>query len=129
MEDNLKILIFVESRYKANRKKIKSVIKETLHENQIKSAIEVSVAIVGDRKMRALNKQYRQKDSTTNVLSFPLSEGENTHLPSDILRLGDIVVAYPQVINDAARDDMLVDDKINELVAHGLLHLLGLHHE
>jgi ssRNA-specific RNase YbeY (16S rRNA maturation enzyme) len=39
------------------------------------------------------------------------------------------VLSYPQVINDAVRDEMLVDDKVDELVEHGLMHLLGLHHE
>jgi len=61
-------------------------------------------------------------------LSFPLAEGEQTPLPSGVLRLGDIVLSYPQVIKESARDDMMVDDKINELVQHGLLHLLGEHH-
>ena len=48
---------------------------------------------------------------------------------NDVLRLGDIVLSYPQVINDAVRDEMLVDDKVDELIEHGLMHLLGIHHE
>lgn len=127
--DNVKILIFVESRYRVSRKKIKSAIKFVLEEQKVLSPLEVSIAIVGDRKMKALNKKFRQKDSTTNILSFPLSEGESTHLPQDILRLGDIVISYPEVIREAARDEKLVDERIEELVRHGMLHLLGLHHE
>lgn len=123
------ILIFVESRYKVNRKGIKKVILDTLSENAVTTPVEVSVAVVGDRKMRLLNQKYRNLDKTTNVLSFPLSEGEQTPLPSDIIRLGDIVLSYPVVIQEAARDEVMVDEKINELIAHGLLHLLGLHHE
>ena len=126
---NSKILIYVESRYKINRKKIKSAILSVLSENNVKSDIEVSVAIVGDRKMAKLNKQYRNKDGTTNILSFPLSEGPQSHLPSDIARLGDIVISYPVVIKEASEQDMLVDDRVDELVKHGMLHLLGLHHE
>jgi probable rRNA maturation factor len=127
--DNVQVLIYVESRYKVSRKKIKSAVFSVCEENDIKSPIEVSVAIVGDRKMKVLNKKYRDKDGTTNVLSFPLSEGEPSRLPSGVTRLGDIVLSYPQVIRDAARDDVLVDEKVEELVRHGMLHLLGLHHE
>ncbi len=124
-----KVLIYVESRYKINRKKIKSAIDSVLQENNVQSPIEVSIAIVGDRKMTKLNKQYRDKEGTTNILSFPLSEGEQTHLPSDITRLGDIVISYPMVIKEAAQYEMLVDERVDELVKHGMLHLLGLHHE
>ncbi len=127
--DKVEVLIFVESRYRADRKRIKSVIFSVLEEQGVKSSLEVSIAIVGDRKMKALNKKYRQKESTTNILSFPLSEGESTRLPKDILRLGDIVISYPQLIREAAAEEMLVDDRMEELVKHGMLHLLGLHHE
>lgn len=124
----IKVLIFVESRYKIDRKRIKASIADVLHEQAVITPIEVSVAIVGDRKMRKLNLQYRNLDKTTNVLSFPLAEGEQTHLPTDITRLGDVVISYPKVVEESAQMNMLVDDRIDELVRHGLLHLLGIHH-
>lgn len=127
--NTIKVLIYVESRYKINRKKIKSAIASVLQENNVQSPIEVSIAIVGDRKMAKLNKEYRNKEGTTNILSFPLSEGEQTHLPDDTTRLGDIVISYPMVIKEAAQYEMLVDERVDELVRHGMLHLLGLHHE
>lgn len=125
---NVKILTFVESRYKVNRKKIKQAINEVLDEKQISSPCEVSLAFVGDRKMHALNLKFRNLDKTTNILSFPLSEGEQTMLPANKIRLGDIVISYPQIIKEAAGEEVMVDDKIDELVRHGLLHLLGEHH-
>ena len=124
-----KVLIYVESRYKVNRKRIKSAIQFILEEQNIQSPLEISVAIVGDRKMRALNKKYRNKDKTTNILEFPLHEGEQTVLPTDINRLGDIVISYPEVIREAVEQEMLVDDRVEELVRHGMMHLLGIHHE
>lgn len=127
--DNINVLLFVESRYKVNRKSINSKVKGVLKEQQIVGPVEVSIAIVGDRKMRSLNNKYRGKDKTTNVLSFPISEGGATVLPNDTLRLGDVVVSYPQMIKEAAEEEVMVDDKVNELVEHGLLHLLGIHHE
>lgn len=126
---NVNVPIFVESRYKVNRKRIKEIIKSVLDQHQVSSKTEVSVAIVGDRKMRDLSKKFKGEDKTRNILSFSLSEGEQTYLPKDVLRLGDIVLSYPVVILESSRDDMLVDDKIDELIAHGMEHLLGLHHE
>lgn len=124
-----RILIYVESRYKVNRKRIKSAVQFVLEEQNIQTQVEISIAIIGDRKMKELNKKYRNKDGTANILEFPLNEGEQTRLPSDIMRLGDIVISYPMVIKESAEQDMLVDDRVEELVRHGMLHLLGVHHE
>jgi len=124
------IPIFVESRYRVDRKRIKKAILEVLTQQEVKGQVEVSVAIVGDRKMRSLSKKYKGEDKTRNILSFSLSEGESTHLDNDdILRLGDIVISYPQVIRDSSAEEVLVDDKVDELAKHGMLHLLGINHE
>lgn len=94
---------------------------------------EVSLSVVGDRMMRNLNKRFRQIDATTNVLSFPLAVNHTRQRfvdpPDNKLYLGDIVISYPQAREDAAQENKLVDDKIDELVEHGLMHLLGNHHE
>lgn len=124
-----RILIYVESRYMVDRKRIKSAVEYVLEEQNIQTPVEISIAIIGDRKMKALNKKYRNKDGTANILEFPLNEGEQTNLPTDIMRLGDIVISYPMVIKESSEQDMLVDDRVEELVQHGMLHLLGLHHE
>ena len=127
--EKVSVLIFVESRYKINRKRIKQAIVNVITKNEISGPVEVSVAIVGDRKMRQLSIKYKGEDKTRNILSFSQSEGEIIKTPKNVLRLGDIVLSFPQVINDAVRDEMLVDDKVDELVEHGLMHLLGIHHE
>lgn len=123
------VLLFVESRYRVDRKRVRSAVISTLKENGVAGPVEVSIALVGDRKMRELSKKYKNEDKTRNILSFPLSEGEPVVMPTDILRLGDIVISYPEVIREAVRDEVMVDDRVVELVEHGLLHLLGLHHE
>jgi probable rRNA maturation factor len=126
----VKVLFFVESRYIINRKRLKKTIERTLDEQGVKSPVEVSVAIVGDRKMVKLNKQFRGKEGTTNILSFPIQEGEQTVLPQDqISRLGDIVISYPELIKESAAEEMLVDDRADLLIKHGLLHLMGIHHQ
>lgn len=127
--NRVSVLIFVESRYKINRKRIRQTVLDVVSKNSVTAPVEVSVAIVGDRKMRELSKKYKGEDKTRNILSFSQTEGQAFEAPRDVLRLGDIVLSFPQVINDAARDEMLVDDKVDELIEHGLMHLLGLHHE
>ena len=126
--NDFSIPIYVESRYKINRKKVKEVIIRVLLEQSVTGTVEVSVAIIGNRKMRSLNKKYRGIDSSTNVLSFSQTEGDLTLQPPDRLYLGDIVLSYPKVVEECARDNELIDDRVNELVKHSLLHLLGNHH-
>jgi probable rRNA maturation factor len=121
--------IFVESRYRVDRKKIKETVRRIISDRGITTPVEVSIAIVGDRKMRALNKKYRNLDKTTNVLSFSQTEGEGMVVKSDKLMLGDVIISYPVIINEASFENKLVDDKICFWVAHGLQHLLGEHHE
>src|SRR5579872_582974 len=122
---DITVLLFVESRYKVNRKRIRKVVEKVLHEQNILGPAEVSIAIVGDRKMRELSKKYKGEDKTRNILSFSLHEGEAAVLPTDKLHLGDIVISYPVLILEAARDEELVDDRMDMLVEHGMLHLLG----
>ncbi len=128
-ENNLKVLIYVESRYRIDRKRVRNSLANLLDQQGIHSPVEVSVAIVGDRKMKELSKKYKGEDRTRNILSFSLNEGEKMATPAGIMRLGDIVISYPIARLEAARDEMLVDDKIDELVLHGMTHLLGTHHE
>ena len=124
------VLFQTESHFPCNRKKIKDAVAAVLG-GKVKRSVEVSVSIVGDRRMHQLNKQYRNIDDTTDVLSFGLNESAEkseqfVEAPDNILRLGDIVVSYPQAIAEAAEENKMVDDKIIELVLHGLNHLLGI---
>ncbi len=120
--------IYIESRYKVNRKKIKESVVKVLEEHKINVSCEVSIAVVGNRKMRGLNKKFRNIDKSTNVLSFPQQEGDMVAPVANRLYLGDIVIAYPTVIEEASRENMLVDEKVQELVEHSVRHLLGIHH-
>lgn len=124
------ILIYKESRYPVNRKVIRQAAEEVLAQQGIKRKTEVSISVVGDRKMRDLNKKYAQKDETTDVLSFGLEDGAGfINPPNGVLRLGDVVISYPQALKNAAENNVLVDEEIRNLVQHGILHLLGIHHE
>lgn len=129
----INILIKTESHYTVHRRRIRDIVNQVLSEKGVRGDVEVSVNVIGDRMMKDLNKKYRNLDETTDVLSFPLSDevADKPFVdpPDEILRLGDIVISYPQAREDATVENKLVDDKIDELVAHSMLHLLGQHHE
>lgn len=95
-------------------------------------AVEVAVRLTDDAEVRTLNAQYRQQDKATNVLSFPmvqpdlldaLSNGDD----GEVL-LGDIALAWDTVAAEAAAKGIAVADHARHLIAHGMLHLLGLDH-
>lgn len=123
------ILISSDSRYPISRPKIKKAIETTLSEQGITSVVEISVLICGRRQALLLAKKYLHDDKPHNVLSFCLQESfGQASLNQERLVLGDIAVCYPIAQQEANSDNMLVDDKINELVCHGLMHLMGIHH-
>ncbi len=129
----ISILFQTETHFPVNRKKIKDSVSRAL-ETKVNSNAEVSISIIGDRRMRELNRTYRKLDKTTDVLSFPLQDPAYTDIqfvdpPDNILRLGDILVSYPQAVEEATEENTMVDDMIIALALHGLDHLLGIHHE
>ena len=80
----------------------------------------VTIAIVPDRRIRLLNRRYRRKDRTTDVLSFPAGEPGY---------LGDIVIALGVARAQARRAKHSLQTELRVLALHGLLHLLGYDHE
>ena len=89
---------------------------------------ELSVALVHDDEMQRLNRDYRGKDRTTDVLAFALREGEDTSVQEPGL-LGDVVVSVPTAERQARERGHALDRELAELLAHGILHLLGYDHE
>lgn len=90
---------------------------------------EISIRIVGEEEIRALNKHYRHKDQPTNVLAFPASLDQLPGLPEDdVTLLGDIVLCAPVVVREAAEQDKAPAAHWCHLLVHGLLHLLGYDH-
>ncbi len=126
------INLFVQSRYPVGRKKIRATVERVLKENKVESA-QVDISIVGARKIKELNESELKHEGTTDVLSFPQHERhqhDDFPLPDGVPpHLGDIVVSYPEAIQHARRYGKMVDDQICFFIEHGLMHLLGYHHE
>ena len=133
------VLVDSDPRYHMSHPLLKSAVEECLKKHRVSGKVEVGVSIVGDRKMQELNLRFRKRDKTADVLSFPLEDptspgADQKHHgfvrpPDHVLRLGDVVVSYPQAMAAAAEDNMVVEDEIVFLVQHGVEHLLGIHHE
>ncbi|MGH9443155.1 MAG: rRNA maturation RNase YbeY [Thermoanaerobaculia bacterium] len=86
------------------------------------SASEISVLFCGDAAMRTLNRSFRRKDRTTDVLSFPSGSAPGGFL-------GDLIVSEPEARRQARRSRSPYRRTVEKLLLHGLLHLLGYDHE
>ncbi|MEX0621452.1 MAG: rRNA maturation RNase YbeY [Candidatus Woykebacteria bacterium] len=129
-----KVAAYVEPHYPIKKSLLVHSAEAALTAANVKGKIEVFVSVIGDRKMRGLNKEYRGIDAPTDVLAFPDSLGEGkvkefVSPPSKYLNLGDVIISYPQLINRAAKEELMVDDMAQLLVIHGVFHLLGYDHE
>ncbi len=127
----INVIVSADPRYKINKNSIRFVVAQALQVYRISGRVEVGVNIIGDRKMHELNKKFRGIDSTTDVLSFALEDSGKLGFiaaPDKWLRLGDIVISYPQALEDASSEGISVDEEIRFLVEHGVNHLLGIHH-
>jgi probable rRNA maturation factor len=91
---------------------------------RVKGAAELSILLTNDEEQHELNKQWRGKDSSTNVLSFPQIE------PFDpvVGLLGDITLARETLIREADEQGVTFEAHFTHLVVHGFLHILGYDH-
>ena len=85
---------------------------------------EICVRIVDEAESQALNKQYRQKDQPTNVLSFPYTDEDEENILE-----GDIIICAPIVAKEAAEQNKSSIAHWAHLTVHGCLHLQGFDHE
>ena len=99
--------------------------RTVLREEKYPYRTEVSLTIVSDEEISELNKQYRNTDKTTDVLSFPLGEPD---YESRAVVLGDIVISAPTAIRQASEYGHTVEREMAFLTIHGMLHLLGYDH-
>ncbi len=89
------------------------------------SGVEISVVFCDNNFIHTLNKEYRDKDEATDVLSFPQNE---ERFPPEGTHCGDIVIALPQVRESEKRFSVPYEQEIQRLCIHGVLHLLGYDH-
>jgi len=135
------VIVNSDSKYPVNKIAIQATVLDLLKRNHVSGDLEIGISIIGDRKMHEINKKFRGIDATTNILSFALEDPISVPLlqhipivgfvksPDKIIRLGDILISYPQIIEDASMEGLSIEEELRYLVEHGIKHLLGIHHD
>lgn len=101
-----------------NKKLLIEVAKKVLKREDRKMA-ELSIAIVGEAKMRELNEKYRQKDKATDVLSFQYGNH----------KAGEVVICLKEVKKNAKKFKSTLNKELARVLIHGILHILGYNHK
>jgi len=129
-----------------DEKFFQKIAEKALKTIDVKNDVEISLAIVGDGRIRKLNKMYRGKNRVTDVLSFSdksvlpylakafprLKRGKDLEFiqaPDGIKRLGEIILCYSRAKKQAQRANHSLEKELTILLIHGILHLLDYDHE
>lgn len=115
---------------RVDTKRLSEAVRRTIETNCSKKDLELGLVIVDDAQIRELNRQFRQVDSPTDVLAFAMSDSESPKLENTALPvyLGDVIVSFPRAESQARVAGHPVEDEVDLLVVHGVLHLLGFDH-
>ena len=122
MQSLVRRITFDQARLEQSAQVILSNLGET--------SAELGILFVGDQRMRGLNRRYRGKNYTTDVLAFAMREGRSPHLSHPMPdMLGDVVISVPTAWRQAMEAGRSLDDELAWLLVHGILHLCGYDHE
>ncbi|GAE26978.1 hypothetical protein JCM9140_3088 [Halalkalibacter wakoensis JCM 9140] len=122
-----------ESITKLQQDLVEKIILKTLEIEQLSGELEVSVTVVNEQRIQEINKEYRDKDQPTDVISFALNEqGEEepefTKLEGMPNILGDIIISSAHIKRQAEEYGHSFERELGFLTVHGVLHLLGYDH-
>ena len=92
-----------------------------------RSDAELSILLVADKQIAELNRSWRRKNGPTNVLSFSLTEGDDTVMAFNLL--GDVVISVDTAAREAKDEGISLHARLQALLVHGFLHLIGYDHE
>ena len=87
---------------------------------------ELSIVIVDDKTIKKYNQRYLNRNGPTNVIAFPMQEGEFSHINSEIL--GDVMISLDTCQREAQLANLALERRFDELLIHGILHLFGYDH-
>lgn len=132
---SLQLDLQVEVELNKDEKKALEWVENSLRaaaESEELPPVEVSVTIVDNSAIHQMNKEYRQVDRPTDVLSFPLWEPDEEWIITEeeqVVMLGDIVISLPKAKEQAEEYGHSLERELGFLAVHGFLHLLGYDHE
>lgn len=88
---------------------------------------ELSILIVDNVRIETLNKKYLHRDGPTNVIAFPMQEGDFSNITPQLL--GDVVISVETAQKEARLGRVTMEERLYQLLIHGILHLFGYDHE
>lgn len=88
---------------------------------------ELSILIVDDSQIATLNKEYLKREGPTNVIAFPMHEGDFSDISPQLL--GDVVISIETAYQEGKMTGISTEERFTQLIVHGILHLLGYDHE
>lgn len=127
----IKVYVKKEGNFPVSTPKIKKSLQQFLSQQGIVSNADLNILIVGKVQMEKLGRKYlSKKEPVHNVLSFVAKEAKENFVnpPDDTLHLGDIAICFPIAAKEAGEEEILMEEKVIELLQHGAYHLLGIHH-
>ncbi len=132
-----KVRVVIDNKQKAVkiptglRMLIRRCCNAVLEMEHFTDSVEISVVFVDNSQIQSLNKQYRNKNMATDVLSFPMGENGvyDTNHSTGAKILGDIVISMEKAVEQAERYGHSLEREVGYLTAHSMLHLLGYDHE
>ncbi len=110
-----------------NDKKIKKILISVFENFKKYQDSYLSINLVGEKKIKTLNKFYRNRDSVTDVISFALHD--STPFLGEKEDLGDIFICLSQVKRQAKENEINFEEEFVRILTHGVLHLLGFDHK
>jgi probable rRNA maturation factor len=114
-----------QSIHKIARKKLRQTAKAILNALDCPDA-ELSILILDDQQIAELNRKFLNRKGPTNVIAFPMQEGQFSEIAPNLL--GDVVISVETAQQEAQRAGLRMEDRFNQLLIHGILHLLGYDH-
>jgi len=128
------LLIKNFTKNKIDQKYLNNIADETLKVVKFKKLTEISLVVIGEKRIRSLNKKYRKINKVTDVLSFGNEDLNNKSAefinpPNEIVYLGEIFICYLQVVKQSNQKKHSTKKEMAILLIHGILHLLGYDHK
>jgi probable rRNA maturation factor len=115
-----------QDNHRISEKKIRQTASVILNALDYPDA-ELSILIVDDQQIAQLNRQYLNREGPTNVIAFPMRQGRFSDIAPNLL--GDVVISADTARREAQSAGTSMQDRFDQLLIHGILHLLGYDHE
>ena len=115
-----------QDKHRISKKKIRQTATAVLNALEYPEA-ELSILIVDDQQIAQLNQEYLNRNGPTNVIAFPMRAGRFPDITPNLL--GDVVISIETAFREGQKGDLSMEERFDQLLIHGILHLLGYDHE